>query len=274
MPERHKAAQIRRPELPASAVWPNATGLAAAQGRPKHLAIGGLGHSAMTVDHSSVDDAITSRRSIRAYLPTPVPLETIEHLLRVASRAPSGSNIQPWRVHVLLGDALAGLAGEMTAAFEAGAPETPEYAYYPSEWRSPYIERRRKTGWGLYALAGVQKGDRAGGDRQRGRNYKFFDAPAALIFTIDNDLTRGSWLDYGMFIQSIMIAARGHGLDTCPQAAIGNYPAIVRRRLGLTDDVIIVCGMALGFADLAVPTSAFETEREALSSFVTVHGGC
>lgn len=223
-------------------------------------------------DPAAVELAITSRRSIRAFLPTPVPLALVEQLLRVASRAPSGSNIQPWRVHVLLGEALAGFTRAMTGAFEAGETETPEYDYYPSTWRSPYIERRRKTGWGLYALAGVQKGDRAGGDRQRGRNYGFFGAPVGLIFTIDKDLGRGSWLDFGMFLQNIMVAARGHGLDTCPQAAMINYPAVVRGQLGIGDDVTLVCGMALGWADLSVPTSALDTEREDLSVFVQVHG--
>ena len=226
----------------------------------------------MTNEAAAVSRAITTRRSIRAFLPTPVPLATVEQLLRIASRAPSGSNIQPWRVHVLLGEALAGFTHEVTAAFRSGVPETPEYDYYPREWRSPYIERRRKTGWGLYALAGVQKGDKAGADRQRGRNYSFFGAPVGLIFTIDSDLGRGSWLDYGMFLQNIMVAARAHGLDTCPQAAMMNYPAIVRARLGLSDDVTIVCGMALGHADLSEPTGALDTEREDLPAFVTVHG--
>ncbi len=225
----------------------------------------------MTIDPAAVDRAITTRHSTRAFLPTPVPLPIVEHLLRVASRAPSGSNIQPWRVHVLLGEALAGFTRAMTTAFEAGMPEMPEYDYYPREWRSPYIERRRKIGWGLYSLAGVQKGDRAGANRQRGRNYSFFGAPVGLIFTIDNDLGRGSWLDYGMFLQNIMVAARGHGLDTCPQAAMMNYPAIVRSRLCLSDDVTIVCGMALGHADLSEPTGALDTDREDLSNFVTVH---
>ncbi len=224
------------------------------------------------IETTVVEAAITTRRSIRAFLPTPVPLSMVEHLLRVASRAPSGSNIQPWRVHVLMGDALTRFTANIKAAFEAGVPETPEYDYYPQEWRSPYIERRRKTGWGLYALAGVQKGDRAGAARQRGRNYSFFGAPVGFIFTIDKDLGRGSWLDFGMFLQNVMVAARGQGLDTCPQAAMMNYPAIVRSQLAIGDDVTIVCGMALGLADLSEPTSALETEREDLSVFVTVHG--
>jgi len=220
---------------------------------------------------TAVDQAITGRRSIRAFLPTPVPLEMVEHLLSVAGRAPSGSNIQPWRAHVLLGAPLAALTRDMVAAFEAGEREKGEYDYYPNEWRSPYIERRRATGWGLYALAGVERGDRAGAARQRGLNYTFFGAPVGLVFTIDNDLGRGSWLDFGMFLQSIMVAARGHSLDTCPQAAIGNFPPVVRRHLGIPDTQMLVCGMALGFADPAAATNTLVTEREPLSAFVTVH---
>ncbi len=222
-------------------------------------------------DAEAVDRAITSRRSVRAFLADPVPLQTVEHLLRVASRAPSGSNIQPWRVHVLLGAALAALTRELLAMHEAGEPEAREYDYYPKSWRSPYLDRRRKAGWGLYALAGVAKGDRAAAARQRGLNYAFFGAPVGLIFTIDRDLEKGSWLDFGMFLQSIMVAARGHGLDTCPQAALANYPAVVRRQLGIPAEEMVVCGMALGRADPAAPPNTLVTEREALSSFVTVH---
>lgn len=218
-----------------------------------------------------MERAITSRRSIRAFLPEPVPRATVEHLLRVASRAPSGSNIQPWRVHVLLGAALAGLTNDLLALHEAGEPTRREYDYYPTKWRSPYIERRRKTGWGLYALAGIERGDHVAGDRQRGLNYRFFGAPVGLIFAIDRDLKRGSWLDFGMFLQNIMVAARGRGLDTCPQAALANFPAVTRRHLGISIDQMIVCGMALGRADLNAPTNTFVTEREELSTFVTVH---
>ena len=218
-----------------------------------------------------VDAAIIGRRSIRAFLPDPVPLEVVQHLLSVAARAPSGSNIQPWRVHVLTGEPLAVLGRDLLAAFEAGEPEAPEYQYYPRTWRSPYIERRRATGWGLYELAGIAKGDREGAARQRGLNYTFFGAPVGLMFTIDADLEQGSWLDYGMFLQSLMVAARGHGLDTCPQAALNNYPAIVRRHLAIPDDQRLVCGMALGVADPAAPTNTLETTREPLDEFVTVH---
>ena len=220
---------------------------------------------------AAVDRAIESRRSVRGFLPRPVPQQTVEHLLRVASRAPSGSNTQPWRLHVLQGEPLSALTRELVARHDAGVPPAPEYRYYPKEWRSPYIERRRKAGWGLYELAGVQKGDRAGAHRQRARNFDFFGAPVGMIFTLDRTLGQGGWLDTGMFLQSLMIAARGHGLDTCPQAAIAGYPDVVRAQLKIADGELVLCGMALGWADPAEPANALQTEREDLSAFVTFH---
>lgn len=220
----------------------------------------------------TVEWAITSRRSVRGFLPTPVGREVVEHLLAVASRAPSGSNVQPWKVHVVSGPALERLKQELTAAHFGGVPEAREYEYYPTEWRSPYLERRRKLGWELYRLTGVARGDHEAGLRQRGRNYAFFGAPVEMIFTIDRDLGQGSWLDFGMFLQNIMIAARGHGLDTCPQAAIANYPDILRRQLGIGADQTIICGMALGVADPAEPANRLVSEREPVEGFTTFHG--
>ena len=222
-------------------------------------------------DADAVDRAITGRRSVRAFRSDPVPLDTVRHLLTVASRAPSGSNIQPWRVHVLTGVKLATLCRDLLALHETGESEQREYEYYPTAWRTPYIDRRRQAGWGLYALAGIAKGDRVAAAKQRGLNYTFFGAPVGMIFTIDRDLERGSWLDYGIFLQSIMVAARGHGLDTCPQAALANYPAVVRHHCGIPDTEMVVCGMALGHADPDAPTNALVTEREALSRFVHFH---
>lgn len=224
------------------------------------------GESAGPVDH-----AITSRRSIRGFLPRPVEQSRIKHILEVASRAPSGSNIQPWKVHVLTGAALARVTSALREAHETGAPSDREYEYYPLAWRSPYLERRRKLGWQLYSLTGVARGDREAGMRQLGRNYIFFGAPVGLIFTIDSDLEKGSWLDYGMFLQNIMVAARGHGLDTCPQAAIANYPAILRRELGIPGSETVVCGMALGWADPAEPANRLQSEREPVEAFARFH---
>jgi nitroreductase len=219
----------------------------------------------------AVDAAITSRRSIRAYLPTPVAREDIEYILQVAARAPSGTNIQPWKVHVLTGAPKAGLSDAILAAYADPAQareHTEAYFYYPRQWVSPYIERRRKVGWDLYTLLGITRADKEGMAFQHGRNFQFFDAPVGLIFTIDQVLEQGSWLDYGMFLQNIMVAARARGLDTCPQAAFIHYHRIIAEHLQLSPNETVVCGMALGWADPGKIENSLVTTREPLSSFV------
>ena len=166
-----------------------------------------------------VFEAMATRRSLRGFLPTAIPRDTIEAILTAAARAPSGSNIQPWKVRVTQGAEKARLSAALRAAHDAGAKVPREYHYYPRQWREPYLARRRKVGWGLYALAGVARGDEAAGHAQRARNFDFFGAPVGLFFTLDRDLEQGSWLDMGMFLQNVMLAARGHGLDSCAQAA-------------------------------------------------------
>ncbi len=219
---------------------------------------------------TAVDAAIASRTSVRAFLPTPVPREVIEDILRVASRAPSGTNTQPWKVCVLTGAAKTALSRKIAAAHDdpaVAATHTEEYAYYPTEWRSPFIDRRRKIGWDLYGLLGIGKTDKARMHAQHGRNYSFFDAPVGLMFTIDRVLQRGSWLDYGMFIQSVMVAARGRGLDTCPQAAFNQYHRIILDHIGAPSNEMLVCGMSLGFADPADIANTLVTEREPVAGF-------
>jgi nitroreductase len=218
----------------------------------------------------AVDAAITSRRSIRAFLPTPVAREDVEAILEVAARAPSGTNTQPWKVHVLTGAAKARLSDRILAAYMDPAQNrehVEEYAYYPREWVSPFVDRRRKVGWDLYALLGLTRDNKAGMAAQHGRNYRFFDAPVGMIFTIDRIMEQGSWLDYGMFLQNIMVAARGRGLDTCPQAAFTQFHRIISDELGLPENEMIVCGMALGFADPGKVENTLVTEREPVSSF-------
>jgi nitroreductase len=222
-----------------------------------------------------VDEAITSRRSIRAFLPTPVPRATIEQILAVAARAPSGTNTQPWKVSVLTGEAKAGLTRRIRAAYDDPAQRsthTEEYAYYPTEWVPPYIDRRRKVGWDLYALLGIGKGDKARMHEQHGRNYAFFDAPVGLIFTIDRVLRQGSWLDYGMFLQNVMVAARARGLDTCPQAAFTQFHRVIEEHLQLPPQEMVVCGMSLGHADPAAVENTLVTERAPVSEFVRFVG--
>ena len=219
---------------------------------------------------AAVDAAVLSRRSIRAFLPTPVPRATVEDILQVASRAPSGTNTQPWQVHVLTGAALQALAADIAAAHDdpqARASHTEEYAYYPQQWQSPYIDRRRKVGWDLYTLLGIAKTDKARMHTQHGRNYSFFGAPVGLMFTIDRVLEKGSWLDYGMFLQNVMIAARARGLDTCPQAAFTPFHRIIARHLQLPETQMLVCGMSLGHADPAAIENTLVTEREPVAGF-------
>ncbi|MBX3621250.1 MAG: nitroreductase [Rhizobacter sp.] len=220
---------------------------------------------------AAVDAAITSRRSLRAFLPTPVPRSTLEDILQVAARAPSGTNTQPWKVYVLTGEPLRAVSRQVLAAYDdpvQSAQHREEYAYYPLQWQSPFIERRRKVGWDLYGLLGIAKGDKARMHAQHGRNYVFFDAPVGLMFTIDRVMEQGSWLDYGMFLQNIMVAARARGLDTCPQAAWTQFHRIVMPAIGAPDHEMLVCGMSLGHADPAAVENSLQTDREPVSGFV------
>jgi nitroreductase len=218
----------------------------------------------------AVDTAITSRRSIRAFLDKPVERDEIARILDVAARAPSGTNTQPWKVYVLTGAARARLSNAILAVNadpEQARGHTEEYAYYPREWTSPYIDRRRKVGWDLYSLLGLGRDNKAGMAAQHARNYAFFDAPVGLIFTIDRIMAQGSWLDYGMFLQNIMVAARARGLDTCPQAAFTQYHRIISAELDLPGNEMVVCGMALGWADPARVENTLVTEREPSHGF-------
>jgi len=217
----------------------------------------------------TVEEAVAGRRSIRAFLPKIVPRELIERVLSIAGRAPSGSNVQPWHVWVLEGAVRDEICREAVGRYDRGEVGEREYNYYPVKWREPYLARRRACGYGLYGKLGIQKGDKERMRAQQGRNYAFFDAPVGLIFSIDRDLERGSWVDYGMFLQSIMVAARSFGLDTCPQAALCSRHEILQKRLGIPPEQMVVCGMALGYADPDAIVNTFITERMALEEFVT-----
>ena len=218
----------------------------------------------------SVDAAITSRRSVRAFSAQPVARATIEEILAVAARAPSGTNVQPWKVTVLLGAARQRLSDAILAEYNDPArmrEHQEEYAYYPRQWIEPYLARRRKIGWDLYGLLGIGKSDKDKMHAQHGRNYAFFDAPVGLIFSIDRILEQGSWLDYGMFLENIMVAARGRGLDTCPQAAFTTFHRVIARELALPANEMIVCGMSLGYADHGKIENSLATEREPVAGF-------
>lgn len=223
---------------------------------------------------SVVDEAITSRMSVRAFTSQPVDKTLIEDILRIASRAPSGTNCQPWRVYVLQGESRQSLVDKVCAAHDAiranpelAAQYSEEYDYYPQQWVSPFIDRRRENGWGLYGLLGIGKADKDKMHQQQQRNYRFFDAPVGLMFTLDRVMGRGSMLDYGGFLQNIMVSARARGLHTCPQAAWNGFRSIILPHIGAQDNEMLVCGMALGYADTSAVVNTFHTPRVAVQDF-------
>ncbi len=218
-----------------------------------------------------VSDAITGRQSIRAFLSDKtVSDEQVASLLNVAARAPSGSNIQPWHVYVVRGERKAAITEACSARFLNGDEGAYEYHYYPRAWREPYIGRRRQTGFGLYGLLGVDRQDVASVQGYRVQNYQFFGAPVGLFFTIDRDMEQGSWLDYGMFLQSFMLAAREAGLESCAQAAFCPYHDSVMPLLGAPDEQMLVCGMSLGYADPNALINTYRTPRLDARDFMTV----
>ena len=217
-----------------------------------------------------VRTAIVGRKSVRGFKPDPVPLSLVRQILDEAARAPSGTNTQPWTVHIAVGAAKARLTAAVTAAADAG-PQSHEYKYSPDELPEPYLARRRKVGFDLYGIAGIARGDMAGRKRQSLKNYTFFGAPVGLFFTLDRRMELGSWLDVGMFMQNVMTLARGYGLETCPQAAWIYYGPTVHAALGIPDSETLISGMALGHPDWTVPENALATERAPSTEFAVVH---
>ncbi|MDA3038339.1 MAG: nitroreductase [Actinomycetota bacterium] len=214
-------------------------------------------------------EAIQTRKSVRAFTPAPVPVETISKLLEIAQRAPSGTNTQPWHVYVCTGEVKRAITADVLDMARAGAGKGYEdFDYYPAIWKEVHNSRRREVGWSLYNLVGVEKGDREGSARQAMRNFLFFDAPVGIFVTVDSYLRLGSWSDTGMYIQTIMLAAKGLGLDTCPQAAWIPYQEPVRHHLGIPEDQSLVTGMSLGFADPDKIENTLVSEREAVENVV------
>ena len=275
-------ASIAEPSLPAASIaqaYAEAPAAATSQATP-HVATQApvdktsiaesSPHKAATYHLNPVAQAIATRRSVRAFRPDPIPQARIKALLELASRAPSGTNTQPWRVYVLTGQTLQRVIAAVLRAYDdpqRDALYVQEYAYYPRTWFSPYIERRRKVGWDLYTLLGIGRTDKQRMHAQHARNFRFFDAPVGLVFTIDRRLELGSWLDYGMFLQNLMIAARGEGLDTCPQAAFAQFHRVLTRELSLGDDEMVVCGMALGYAAHDALENTLQTSRDPVEAF-------
>jgi nitroreductase len=223
-----------------------------------------------------VDDAITTRFSCRAFSPRPVPRALLEEIFDVARFAGSQTNAQPWRVYVLNGRSRDELAKRMCAVHDEMAADpsaSSKYfqqdGYFPRQWTSPYLERRRANGWGMYGALGIARGETSKMHAQTQRNYKFFDAPCGLIFTIDKNLGSASQVDYGIFLQSVMVAARARGLDTCSQGAWNGYDAVVIPHLGATQNETVLCGMAIGYGDIADPINSYRPARATVDEFTT-----
>lgn len=227
----------------------------------------------------AVDQVINSRHSVRAYLDTPVSTDLIKEILHVASRAPSGTNTQPWKVYVVRGqtrqlliERVCVAQNELFANPALSAQYQETFDYYPKQWLSPFIERRRENGWGLYGLLNIQKGEKEKMAEQQLRNYKLFDAPVGLFFTAHESLAVGSKMDIAMMIQNVMLAAKARGLDTCPQAAWNHFHRLVLETIGAPADEELVCGMALGYADPDAIVNQFLTPRVAVEEFAVFVG--
>ncbi len=218
----------------------------------------------------SAEDAVTGRRSVRAFLPTPVSEDIVRAILSGASRAASGTNIQPWLVHVVTGAARESLSQAALAAMEAGETSL-EYAYLPEAMKEPYLSRRRKIGYELFAKYGIARDDYPARKAAMLRNYTFFGAPVGLFFTMDRDHALGAWLDCGMFMQNVMVLARACGLETCPQQAWCDIGAVVHRELTIPEGHVVLSGMALGYEDAGAAVNSLVSERATVDEFTTWH---
>ena len=222
--------------------------------------------------NKDIKNAIISRRSVRKFLSKGINKEIIEDILNVSARAPSGTNIQPWNVHVLTGSARNRICKKASSAFlDPKIDKKNDRLHYMDNFRDPYITRRRKVGWDLYELLNIKKGDYEKTKAFHVQNFNFFDAPVGLLFTIEKDLGWMSWLDYGMFLQNICIAARGYGLHTCPQAAWGQMNNVLSPLLNIQDNHIIHCGISLGWEDENAEVNKLRTVREDINTFTTFH---
>ncbi len=215
----------------------------------------------------NVEEAIVGRCSCRAYLEREVPRETIEKILDTARWSPSGANLQPWKVAVVQGEAKERLSRALLRAFEGGEKAAPDYPYYPKAWPEPYKSRRFECGMALYRALEIERDDKARRLEAWKDNYRFFGAPAALFFFVERVMEQGAWIDMGMFIQNVMLAARHHGLESCPQASVADYPEVVRRELELEKDLVLLCGLSLGYPDAGHPVNNYRTDREPVEGF-------
>lgn len=215
----------------------------------------------------NLKELLTSRKSTRAFLDKAVEPQLIEEILSAARHAPSGTNTQPWQVAVVTGDTRLKLTKDMEQAFRDGEKGLMDYQYYPLEWKDPYKGRRRECGLQMYTTLDIKREDKERQLDQWAANFRAFDAPVILFFFMDPVMETGSYLDYGMFLQSVMLAAQDAGLATCPQAALGEYPKIVKEQLGYPEDSVLIAGMALGYEDTEALVNSYRTNREEPASF-------
>ena len=216
-----------------------------------------------------VDSVMKSRKSTRAFLPKPVSLTDVRDILKVAARAPSGTNIQPWQAYVADKNSIGDVYDAILASgIKPERAEWKEYQYYPEKFVDPFLTRRRRLGQALYGLLGISKRDIPAMRAQFNRNFNFFDAPVGIFIAIDRELAVGSWLDLGMFIQSVLLAAQGRGISSCPIAAFAPYQEQVRSVIEIPDQQILVCGIALGYPDPSKSENALKTPRAPLDEWV------
>jgi nitroreductase len=215
----------------------------------------------------NITTAIQQRHACRAFLDKPVPDEVVRQILETARWAPSGVNSQPWKVAVVRGQHKQAITESLIDVRDAGAEPNPDYQYYPGSWFEPYKTRRKTCGLALYGALQIERGETEKQKQAWYNNYRFFGAPLGLFVFIDGELAQGSWLDLGMFIQNIMLAALDHGLATCPQAALADYPDIIRQQLDWPAGDKLACGLSLGYPDTDHPVNRFRLEREPVDAF-------
>ena len=218
-----------------------------------------------------VKKALSERKSTRAFVDKEVPIEVVNTIIEQAKTAPSGVNTQPWQIAVVTGNSKTKLCDKLEEAFRAGKKGTMDYSYYPTEWVDEYKERRKACGLLMYSTLEISREDKQKQLDQWALNYQAFGAPVILLFFIDKVMEKGSYMDYGMFLQSIMLSAVGHGLATCPQAALGEYPEIVRQEFPNYKDKVVLCGMALGYEDKDQIVNSYRTPREEIGRFVNYY---
>ena len=217
-----------------------------------------------------VSEALKQRKSTRAYLNKSVEDEKIQAILEVARYSPSGTNMQPWQVAVVSGETKMTLQTKIETAFRAGDRGKSDYNYYPVEWSSPYKERRKECGLLMYSTLDIKREDKERQMNQWAANYRAFDAPTVLLFFIDSTLEKGSYMDYGMFLQSIMLASEEQGLSTCPLASLADYPHIIKPELGYPDDTILLCGIGIGYEDKDALINSYRTSRLNVNEFAKI----